>query len=98
MTNSVKVILPLIPHICDMEQLKKGGEHWYWDPKMPIYFAVLPRRGGKPEDVKVQTAESRICLMGKEADEFNSTSMRRTISQAILQMPMKTWMAISWLT
>ncbi|EEU36435.1 uncharacterized protein NECHADRAFT_42458 [Fusarium vanettenii 77-13-4] len=46
------VVLPLIPHICDMEQLKNGGEHWYWDPNMPIYFAVLPRRGGKPEDVK----------------------------------------------
>ncbi|KAM6504578.1 hypothetical protein FSOLCH5_015320 [Fusarium solani] len=46
------VVLPLIPHICDPERMKNGGEHWYWDPNMPIYFVVLPRRGGKPEDVK----------------------------------------------
>ncbi|KAJ4253435.1 hypothetical protein NW762_010593 [Fusarium torreyae] len=46
------IVLPLIPHICDPERMKNGGEHWYWDPNMPIYFVVLPRRGGKPEDVK----------------------------------------------
>lgn len=53
LAKTLKVILPIIPHFCDPERMKAGGEHWYWDPNAPIDFAVLPRRGGKPEDVKV---------------------------------------------
>ncbi|KFZ24528.1 hypothetical protein V502_00994 [Pseudogymnoascus sp. VKM F-4520 (FW-2644)] len=46
------VIFPLIPQTCDIERLKQGGEHWQWNPKIPFYLGVLPRRGAKGSDVK----------------------------------------------
>lgn len=32
--------------------MKKGGEHWQWDPNVPFYLGVLPRRGASSSDVK----------------------------------------------
>ncbi|KAH8586910.1 putative lignostilbene dioxygenase [Bisporella sp. PMI_857] len=46
------VIFPIIPLTCDIERMKKGGEHWQWNPDQPVYFGVLPRRGAKGSDVK----------------------------------------------
>ncbi|OBR10396.1 Lignostilbene dioxygenase [Colletotrichum higginsianum IMI 349063] len=46
------VLFPMIPQICDLERLKAGGEHWQWDPNVPFYLGVLPRRGAKGSDVK----------------------------------------------
>ncbi|KAK1993947.1 carotenoid oxygenase [Colletotrichum falcatum] len=46
------VLFPMIPQICDIERLKAGGEHWQWDPNVPFYLGVLPRRGAKGSDVK----------------------------------------------
>ncbi|KAJ4179560.1 hypothetical protein NW767_014596 [Fusarium falciforme] len=46
------VVFPIIPQTCDIERMKQGGEHWQWDPNMPVYFGVLPRRGAKGTDVK----------------------------------------------
>ncbi|KAF6827904.1 lignostilbene dioxygenase [Colletotrichum plurivorum] len=46
------VLFPMIPQICDIDRLKAGGEHWQWDPNVPIYVGVLPRRGAKGSDVK----------------------------------------------
>ncbi|KAJ2899392.1 hypothetical protein MKZ38_003064 [Zalerion maritima] len=46
------VLFPLIPQTCDLERLKKGGEHWQWDPTIPFYVGVLPRKGAKGTDVK----------------------------------------------
>ncbi|TLS29311.1 hypothetical protein PpBr36_00007 [Pyricularia pennisetigena] len=37
---------------CDLERLKNGGEHWQWNPDIPFYVGVLPRRGAKASDVK----------------------------------------------
>lgn len=34
--------------------MKAGGEHWQWDPNIPFYLGVLPRRGAKGSDVKVE--------------------------------------------
>jgi carotenoid cleavage dioxygenase len=46
-------MFPMIPLNCDMERLKKGGEHWQWNPDSPLYLGVLPRKGAKGTDVKV---------------------------------------------
>ncbi|KAJ5728988.1 uncharacterized protein N7483_003496 [Penicillium malachiteum] len=46
------VLLPLIPQLCDIDRLKHGGEHWQWSSETPFYIGLLPRRGGKPSDVK----------------------------------------------
>ncbi|KAI1334266.1 putative lignostilbene dioxygenase [Xylariaceae sp. FL0016] len=46
------VLFPLIPQLCDLERLKKGGEHWQWSPNTPFYLGVIPRYGGKSSDVK----------------------------------------------
>ncbi|KAK7413354.1 transcriptional regulatory protein rco1, partial [Neonectria punicea] len=46
------VLFPMIPQICDIDRLKQGGEHWQWDPEVPFYLGVLPRRGAKGDDVK----------------------------------------------
>ncbi|OAL44810.1 carotenoid oxygenase [Pyrenochaeta sp. DS3sAY3a] len=46
------VIFPIIPQTCDLERMKQGGEHWQWDPSVPFYIGVLPRRGASGSDVK----------------------------------------------
>ncbi|KAJ5930420.1 carotenoid oxygenase [Penicillium verhagenii] len=46
------VIFPVIPQTCSLERMKDGGEHWQWNPDIPCYFGVLPRRGAKGTDVK----------------------------------------------
>ncbi|KAL1649104.1 transcriptional regulatory protein rco1 [Diplodia intermedia] len=46
------VLFPIIPQVCDIERMKKGGEHWGWRPDVPFYLGVLPRRGAKGSDVK----------------------------------------------
>lgn len=35
--------------------MKNGGDHWQWDPTIPFYIGVLPRRGAKGTDVKVRS-------------------------------------------
>lgn len=52
--NLIKVLFPLIPQTCDIERLKQGGEHWQWNPDIPFYVGVLPRRGGSSSSVKVR--------------------------------------------
>ncbi|KAL2786704.1 carotenoid oxygenase [Aspergillus keveii] len=46
------VVFPIIPQTCDIERMKQGGERWQWDPNLPVYFGVLPRRGAQGSDVK----------------------------------------------
>ncbi|KAL1870664.1 Copper amine oxidase [Paecilomyces lecythidis] len=46
------VVFPVIPLLCDVERMKKGGEHWQWENGIPMYIGVLPRRGAKGNDVK----------------------------------------------
>lgn len=40
------LILPLTPIKADLERLKKGGNHWAWDPNEDQWYGVVPRRGG----------------------------------------------------
>ncbi|EFX02417.1 carotenoid oxygenase [Grosmannia clavigera kw1407] len=46
------VLFPIIPQVCDLEEMKKGGEHWRWDSNVPFYLGVLPRYGATGADVK----------------------------------------------
>jgi len=36
---------------CSVERMKAGGNHWAWDPEEDQWYGVVPRRGGKPEDI-----------------------------------------------
>lgn len=45
------LVLPLTPLKCSLDRLKKGGNHWAWDPEEDQWYGVVPRRGGKPEDI-----------------------------------------------
>ncbi|KAI9741075.1 MAG: hypothetical protein M1834_002788 [Cirrosporium novae-zelandiae] len=46
------VLFPLIPQVCDIERMKRGGEHWEWNPDIPFYIGLLPRHRAKGSDVK----------------------------------------------
>ncbi|CAN9174044.1 unnamed protein product [Alternaria alternata] len=46
------VLFPIIPQTCDLERMKQGGEHWQWNPNIPFYLGVLPRRGASGSNVK----------------------------------------------
>lgn len=39
------IVLPFIPLTVDVERMKRGGQHFQWQPDLPQLFAVLPRRG-----------------------------------------------------
>lgn len=45
------VVLPMTPLKCTLDRLKKGGNHWAWDPNEDQWYAIVPRRGGNPEDI-----------------------------------------------
>jgi len=46
------VVLPMTPLKCDPERLQKGENHWAWDPNEDQWYGLVPRRGGKPEDIR----------------------------------------------
>ncbi|WP_039783329.1 carotenoid oxygenase family protein [Herbaspirillum huttiense] len=45
------VIFPIIPLTVDVERMKRGGQHFQWQPDLPQLFGVLPR-DGKASDVR----------------------------------------------
>ncbi|KAI4958744.1 hypothetical protein J4E86_004349 [Alternaria arbusti] len=45
------LILPLTPIKVNAERLKKGGNHFAWDPDEDQWYGIVPRRNGKPEDI-----------------------------------------------
>ncbi|KAF4443388.1 hypothetical protein F53441_11437 [Fusarium austroafricanum] len=42
---------PFCGMIHDCDRLRKGGNHWAWDPKEDQWYGIVPRRNGKPEDI-----------------------------------------------
>ncbi|TKA78910.1 hypothetical protein B0A55_03918 [Friedmanniomyces simplex] len=46
------LVMPLTPLKCSLDRLKKGGNHWAWDPNEDQWYGVVPRRGGRPNDIK----------------------------------------------
>jgi carotenoid cleavage dioxygenase-like enzyme len=45
------LILPLTPIKANHDRLKRGGNHFAWDPKEDQWYGIVPRRHGKPEDI-----------------------------------------------
>jgi carotenoid cleavage dioxygenase-like enzyme len=45
------LVLPLTPIKANLERLKRGGNHFAWDPNEPQWYGIVPRRGGKPGDI-----------------------------------------------
>ncbi|KAI1367780.1 carotenoid oxygenase [Xylaria arbuscula] len=46
------MVLPLTPIKMSLDRLKQGGNKFAWDPNEDQVYGLVPRRGGKPEDVK----------------------------------------------
>lgn len=42
----------MTPLKCEPERLKKGENHWAWDPEEPQWYGLVPRRGAAPEDIR----------------------------------------------
>jgi carotenoid cleavage dioxygenase len=45
------VVLALTPIKMNLERMKKGGNKFAWDPNEDQWYAVVPRRGAKSEDI-----------------------------------------------
>jgi carotenoid cleavage dioxygenase len=45
------VVLALTPIKMDYQRMKRGGNKFAWDPNEDQWYAVLPRRGGRSEDI-----------------------------------------------
>lgn len=45
------LVLPMTPLKADLERIKKGGNHWAWDPDEDQWYGIVPRRGGRPQDI-----------------------------------------------
>jgi carotenoid cleavage dioxygenase len=45
------LVLPLTPIKMSLERMKKGGNKFAWDPNEDQWYGLVPRRGGKPEDI-----------------------------------------------
>ncbi|KAF7552061.1 hypothetical protein G7Z17_g4582 [Cylindrodendrum hubeiense] len=45
------VVLPMTPLKCSLDRLQKGGNHWAWDPTEDQWYGIVPRRGGRAEDI-----------------------------------------------
>lgn len=46
------LVLPMTPLKCSVSRMKAGGSHWAWDPNEDQLYGIVPRRGGKPEDIR----------------------------------------------
>ncbi|KAK4459541.1 putative carotenoid oxygenase protein [Cladorrhinum samala] len=45
------LVLALTPIKMNLERMKRGGNKFAWDPEEDQWYAVVPRRGGKSEDI-----------------------------------------------
>jgi carotenoid cleavage dioxygenase-like enzyme len=45
------LVLPLTPLKADLERIRRGGNHFAWDEEEDQWYGIVPRRGGKPEDI-----------------------------------------------
>jgi carotenoid cleavage dioxygenase-like enzyme len=64
------LILPLTPLKCSLDRLKRGGNHWAWDPNEDQFYGIVPRRGGKPDDIVWLRADN-----GENQSESSSTPL-----------------------
>jgi carotenoid cleavage dioxygenase len=57
---------------CDVDDLKKGTQHFHWDDSLPLYIGLLPRRNPKPDDIKwFRYKNSHVVHVGNAYDGPN---------------------------
>lgn len=83
------ILLPVVNQTCDLERMKKGGEHWQWDNDLPTYIGVLPRYGAKSEDVK--WFEAPHGFVGHVANAFENEGGKIEISIAFSKLNVFFW-------
>ena len=57
------LILPLTPIKVNADRLKRGGNHFAWDPDEDQWYGIVPRRNGKPEDIIWLRADNGMLLI-----------------------------------
>lgn len=62
------LVLALTPIKMDYERMKRGGNKFAWDPNEDQWYAVVPRRGTKPEDIIWFRADNGECFYPTMAD------------------------------
>lgn len=55
------MVLPLTPIKASKERLEKGGNHFAWDPDEDQWYGLVPRSGGKAEDIRWFRADNGEC-------------------------------------
>ncbi|KAL1864757.1 hypothetical protein VTK73DRAFT_5672 [Phialemonium thermophilum] len=55
------MVLPLTPIKMDLDRMKRGGNKFAWDPQEDQWYGLVPRRGGKPEDIRWFRADNGMC-------------------------------------
>ena len=45
------LVLPMTPLKSSLALMKASGNHCSWDPNEDQLYGIVPRRGGKPEDI-----------------------------------------------
>ena len=55
------MVLPLTPLKVSVDRMKKGGNKFAWDPNEDQWYGLVPRRGGKPEDIIWFRADNGEC-------------------------------------
>lgn len=40
------VIFPIMPTTADISRMRSGGDHWAWDPSLPMYLGIVPKQEG----------------------------------------------------
>lgn len=45
------IVLPMTPLKVSQDRMKRGGNHWAWDPNEDQWYGIVPRKGGSPEDI-----------------------------------------------
>ncbi|EJT99709.1 carotenoid cleavage dioxygenase [Dacryopinax primogenitus] len=51
-TEENYIIFPLTSITADIDRIKRGGNHFAWQPQLDQAYGVLPRHGAKSEDIK----------------------------------------------
>lgn len=75
------LILPLTPIKVNADRLKKGGNHFAWDPNEDQWYGIVPRRNGKPEDIVWLRADNGIpCLTRPFHDSAANLAQDSTVT------------------
>lgn len=64
------VVLPLTPIKVNVDRMKSAGEKFAWDPNEDQWYGLVPRRGGKSEDIVWFRADNGPSLVSFISSSF----------------------------